>query len=80
MQYHLLRCLIVTVRLLLVEELAELSAFDFPESTSGGIPTSKEDWRWDDEREAVLSTCSSLIVIIPGPAAVPRSYNSRTFR
>ena len=25
----------------------------------------KEDWRWDDVEEAVLSTCSSLITIIP---------------
>ena len=65
MENRLLRCLTVTVRLLLVEGLAELSACDFPESTSGGIPTLKEDWRWDDEEEAVLSTCSTLIVIIP---------------
>ena len=63
--HRLLRCLTVAVRPLLVEELAELLAFDFQESTSGGIPTLKEDWRWDDEEEAVLSTCSSLITIIP---------------
>ena len=25
----------------------------------------KEDWRWDDQEEAILSTCSSLIAIIP---------------
>ena len=40
-------------------------AFDFRASTEGGIPTLKEDWRWDDQEEAVLSTCSSLITIIP---------------
>ena len=40
-------------------------AFDFHASNSGGVPTFKEDWRWDDEEEAVLSTCSSLITIIP---------------
>ena len=62
--HRLLQCLTVAVRPLLVEELAELLAFDFTES-SGGIPTLKEDWRWDDEEEAVLSTCSSLITIIP---------------
>jgi hypothetical protein len=63
--HRLLQCLTVAVRPLLVEELAELLAFDFQASTSGGIPTLKEDWRWDDQEEAVLSTCSSLIAIIP---------------
>ena len=63
--HRLLQCLTVAVRPLLVEELAELLAFDFQVSTSGGIPTLKEDWRWDDHEEAVLSTCSSLITIIP---------------
>jgi ankyrin repeat protein len=62
--HRLLQCLTVAVRPLLVEELAELLAFDFP-TFSGGVPTLKEDWRWDDEEEAVLSTCSSLITIIP---------------
>ena len=63
--HRLLQCLTVAVRPLLVEELAELLAFDFEASSFGGIPTLKEDWRWDDEEEAVLSTCSSLITIIP---------------
>ena len=63
--HRLLQCLTVAVRPLLVEELAELLAFDFQASSSGGIPTLKEDWRWDDQEEAVLSTCSSLITIIP---------------
>jgi ankyrin repeat protein len=63
--HRLLRCLTVAVRPLLVEELAELLAFDFQASAAGGIPTLKEDWRWDDEEEAILSTCSSLIAIIP---------------
>ena len=63
--HRLLQCLSVAVRPLRVEELAELLAFDFQASTEGGIPTLKEDWRWDDEEEAVLSTCSSLITIIP---------------
>jgi ankyrin repeat protein len=63
--HRLLQCLTVAVRPLLVEELAELLAFDFQVTTSGGVPTLKEDWRWDDEEEAVLSTCSSLITIIP---------------
>jgi ankyrin repeat protein len=63
--HRLLQCLTVAARPLLVEELAELLAFDFQASTAGGIPTLKEDWRWDDQEEAVLSTCSSLIAIIP---------------
>jgi hypothetical protein len=63
--HRLLQCLTVAVRPLLVEELAELLAFDFQASSSGGIPMLKEDWRWDDQEEAVLSTCSSLISIIP---------------
>ena len=63
--HHLLQCLTVAVRPLLVEELAELLAFDFQASSLGGIPTLKEAWRWDDQEEAILSTCSSLITIIP---------------
>ena len=62
--YRLLQCLTVAVRPLHVEELAELLAFDFEASSSNGIPTLKEDWRWDDEEEAVLSTCSSFIAIV----------------
>ena len=63
--HRLLQCLTVAARPLRVEELAELLAFDFQASTEGGIPTLKKDWRWDDEEEAVLSTCSSLIAIVP---------------
>ena len=63
--HRLLQCLAVAVRPLLVEELAEILAFDFHATSSGGGPTLKEDWRWDDEEEAVLSTCSSLLTIIP---------------
>jgi ankyrin repeat protein len=64
--HRLLQCLAVAVRPLRVEELAELLAFDFQTSHTGGIPTLKEDWRWDDEEGAVLSTCSSLITVVPG--------------
>jgi ankyrin repeat protein len=61
---RLLHCLAAAVRPLRVEELAELLAFDFQSSSSGGIPKLKEDWRWDNQEEAVLSTCSSLIAIV----------------
>jgi ankyrin repeat protein len=62
---RLLQCLAAAVRPLRVEELAELLAFDFQGMCSGGIPKLREDWRWDNQEEAVLSTCSSLITIIP---------------
>jgi ankyrin repeat protein len=68
--YRLLQCLTVAVRPLHVEELAELLAFDFQATSSGGIPRLKADWRWDDREEAVLSTCSSLVTIV-------RNGNSR---
>ncbi|KAH9077572.1 hypothetical protein EDB83DRAFT_2285598 [Lactarius deliciosus] len=62
---RLLQCLAVAVRPLRVEELAELLAFDFQAPSSGGIPRLKDDWRWDDQEVAVLSTCSSLIAVVP---------------
>ena len=62
--HRLLQCLTVASRPLRVEELAELLAFDFQALPPGGIPTLKEAWRWDNQEEAVLSTCSSLIAIV----------------
>ncbi|KAH9029613.1 ankyrin repeat-containing domain protein [Lactarius pseudohatsudake] len=62
---RLLQCLAIAVRPLRVEELAELLAFDFQASSSGGVPKLKDDWRWNDQEEAVLSTCSSLIAVVP---------------
>jgi ankyrin repeat protein len=61
---RLLQCLTVAARPLRVEELAEILAFDFQLPTSGGIPALKEDWRWNNHEEAVLSMCSSLITIV----------------
>ena len=73
-----LQCLAVAVRPLLVKEFAELLAFDFQASTEGGIPTLKEDWHRDDQEEAILSTCSGLIAIIPshGYRVVQFSHSS----
>jgi ankyrin repeat protein len=45
-----------------VEELAEILAVDF--NTSEGIPKLNEALRWEDQEQAVLSACSSLIAII----------------
>ena len=59
---RLLHCLAVAVRPLRVEELAEILAFDF-DAAKGDIPKYHADWRWKDQEEAVLSTCSSLITV-----------------
>ena len=58
---RLLRCLTVAVRPLRVEELAEVLAVDFG---AGGIPNLNTNWRWEDQEEAVLSACSSLVTVI----------------
>jgi len=61
---RLLQSVTVAVRPLRVEELAEVLAVDFNSARNGGIPTLKPDWRWSDQHQAVLSTCSSLIAIV----------------
>ena len=53
----------MAARPLLLEELAEVLAFDFDDAP-GGIPTLNADWRREDQERAVLSTCSSLITIV----------------
>ena len=60
--HRLLQCLTVAVRPLRVEELAEVLAVDF--GTTGGIPKLNEDLRWEDQEQAVLSACSSLIAVV----------------
>ena len=49
------------IRPLRVAELAEVLAFDF---SGEGIPKLNPDWRWEDHEEAVMSTCSSLVMIV----------------
>ena len=63
--YRMLQCLAVATRPLYVAELAELLAFDF-DVEKGGIPQLNSDWRWGDQEQAVLSTCSSLVTVVPG--------------
>jgi ankyrin repeat protein len=58
--YRLLQCLAVAIRPLQVEELAEVLAVDFH---AGGIPKLNANWRWEDQEEAVLSACSSLVSV-----------------
>ena len=61
---RLLHCLTFAIRPLRVEELAEVLAVDFDAAQQGGIPKLNPNWRWADHHEAVLSTCSSLIMIV----------------
>src|SRR6266852_6159755 len=59
---RLLQCLVVAIRPLKVEELAEVLAVDFDDVE--GIPKLNPNWRWEDEEQALLMSCSSLIAII----------------
>ena len=61
---RLLHCLTVAIRPLRVEELAEVLAVDFDAARRDGIPKLNPNWRWADQHQAVLSTCSSLIAIV----------------
>ena len=58
---RLLQCLVVAIRPLDVKELAEVLAIDFD---AEGIPKLKPDWRWEDEEQALLTSCSSLITAV----------------
>jgi hypothetical protein len=57
----LLQCLVAAARPLRVKELAEVLAFDFDVE---GIPKLNPGWRWNDQEEAVMSACSSLVMIV----------------
>jgi hypothetical protein len=59
---RVLQCLVVAVRPLRVEELAEVLAVDF--DYAEGIPRLNPDWRWEEQELALLSACSSLIAIV----------------
>ena len=59
---RLLQCLVVANRPLLVGELAEVLAVDF--DNPDGIPKLNTSWRWEDQEQALLSSCSSLIAVI----------------
>ena len=58
---RMLQCLVAAIRPLRVVELAEVLAFDFGVD---GIPKLNPNWRWEDHEEAVMSTCSSLVMIV----------------
>ena len=59
--HRLLQCLLVAARPLRVEELAEVLALEF---NAEGIPKLNLGWRWEDKEEAVISACSSLVMIV----------------
>ena len=59
---RVLQCLVVAIRPLLVEELAEILAVDFDDAE--GIPKLKPSWRWEDQEQALLTSCSSLIAVV----------------
>ena len=59
---RVLQCLVVAIRPLRVAELAEVLAVDFDDVE--GIPKLNADWRWEDQEQALLIACSSLIAIV----------------
>ena len=59
---RVLQCLVVATRPLRVAELAEILAVDFHDAE--GIPRPNPDWRWEDQEQALLIACSSLIAIV----------------
>ena len=59
--HRLFRCIVVARRPLRVEELAEFLAF---RSETGGSLTFEGEWRPENPRDMVLSTCSSLVAVI----------------
>jgi ankyrin repeat protein len=59
--HRLFQCLVVAIRPLRVEELAELFAIEFDANAGSDL---KEGWRPENPEDAVLSACSTLITVI----------------
>ena len=59
--HRLFQCLVVAIRPLRVEELAELFAIEFNRDAGHIL---KECWRPENAEDAVLSACSTLIAVI----------------
>jgi hypothetical protein len=59
--HRLFQCLVVAIRPLRVEELAELFAIEFDRDVG---PNLREGWRPENAEDAVLSACSTLIAVI----------------
>ena len=58
---RIFRCLVVSIRSLLVEELEEILAIQFDEEA---LPTFNSNWRPVYAEETIISVCSSLIAIV----------------
>ena len=58
--HRLFQCLVVAIRPLRVEELAELFAIELDPDAG---PNLKDEWRPENAEDAVLSACSTLIAI-----------------
>ena len=58
---RLFQCLVVSIRPLRVDELAEILAVQFDEAA---LPTFNPAWRPENAEEAVISVCSTLIAIV----------------
>jgi len=72
---RLLECLVVAIRPLRVGELAEVLAVDF--EGAAGMPKLNASWRWEDQEQALLSSCSSLISIVGDSDGDHRGHDSR---
>ena len=59
---RVLQCLVVAIWPLRVEELAEVLAVDYRDEQ--GMSKLNPNWRWEDEEQALLTSCSSLIAIV----------------
>src|SRR5216683_1265671 len=59
--HRLFQCLTIAIRPLHVDELAEVLAIRFD---TGEPPQYHADWRLESAQEAVLSACSSLVMIV----------------
>jgi hypothetical protein len=59
---RILQCLVIAIRPLQVEELAEVLAVDFDDAE--GVAKLNPNWRWEDQEQALLSSCSSLIAFV----------------
>src|SRR5260370_4739898 len=71
---RVLQCLVAATRPLRVAELAEVLAVDF--DNAEGIPRLNPGWRWEDQEQALLFACSSLIVIVQGGNIKANDSNS----
>jgi hypothetical protein len=61
--HRLLQCLVVAIRPLRVHELVDVLSYDL-DAAKGEIPTFHPEWRWEEQEQAVLSACSSLISVV----------------